>query len=300
VTLASLGLAATRRAGLLREIRRGWAGYVLVAPAVLASTAFLLLPMVVSLYWSFTRYNGVADPVFIGLDNYVSLLADRRFQRAFQNTVFFVVVGMGVGPTLGLGAALLLNRRIRFRALFRTAFFLPTMTSLVVVATVWKMLYNQSGLINAVLAFFGLPGHPWLSDPVTALPAVVVTSIWQGFGFETVVFLAALQSIPRTYYEAARVDGAGAWAQFRHITLPSLRPTIVFVYVIGIIGSFQTFDQMFVMTQGGPAEATRTIVYFLIDRFYLLELGKASAIAYILLVVLAALSYVQLRLGEDR
>ncbi len=285
---------------MLRAMRRGWAGYLLISPAVLAVGAFLLVPMLFSFYWSFTRYNGVSAPVFIGLDNYANLLVDRRFQRVFQNTVFFVVFGMGIEPALGLASALLLNRRIRFRALFRTAFFLPTMTSLVVVATVWKMLYNQSGLINAALAFFGLPGHAWLSDPVTALPAVVVTSIWQGFGFETVVFLAALQSIPKEYYEAATVDGAGAWARFRHITLPSLRATIVFIYVVGIIGSFQVFDQLFVMTLGGPAEATRSIVYYLVDRFYLLELGKASAIAYVLLVVLAILSYVQLRIGEER
>lgn len=286
--------------GTLRAIRRGWAGYVLIAPAVVAVTAFLLVPMVFSAYWSFTKYNGVAPPQFIGLENYADLLSDNRFLRSFQNTVFFVVFGMGIGPALGLLSALLLNNRIALRPLFRTVFFLPTMTSLVVVATVWKMLYNQNGLVNAVLSLFGLPGHAWLGDPVTALPAIVVTSIWQGFGFETVVFLAALQSIPREYYEAATVDGAGIWARLRHVTLPSLRPTIAFVYIVGIIGSFQTYDQMFVMTQGGPAQSTRTVVYYLIDRFYLLDLGKASAIAYILLLVLAVLSYVQLRLSEER
>jgi len=285
---------------VLRAIRRGWAGYLLIAPALFVTTVFLFIPMVVSFYWSFTRYNGIAPPTFIGLDNYAFLVSDPRFQRVFQNTVFFVVFGMGIGPVLGLFSALLLNNALRGRAIFRTAFFLPTMTSLVVVATVWKMLYNPSGLINAALAFFGLPGHAWLADPTTALPAIVVTSIWQGFGFETVVFLAALQSIPKDYYEAATVDGAGTWARLRFITIPSLRATIVFVYVVGIIGSFQTFDQMFVMTQGGPAQATRTIVYYLIDRFYLLELGRASAVAYILLLVLAVLSYVQLRFSEER
>jgi multiple sugar transport system permease protein len=284
---------------MLRAMRRGWAGYLLISPAMLAVVVFLFVPMALSFYWSFTRYNGVSAPVWVGLDNYTALLADPRFIRSFQNTVFFVVVGMGIGPFLGLLSALLLNNQIRARVLFRTAFFLPTMTSLIVVATVWKMLYNQDGLLNAILAFFGLPGHAWLSDPTTALPAVVVTSIWQGFGFETVVFLAALQSIPKQYYEAASIDGAGAWARLRHITLPSLRPTIVFIFIVGIIGSFQVYDQMFVMTQGGPAEATRTIVYYLVDRFYLLELGKASAIAYILLVVLAGLSYIQLHFFQE-
>ena len=209
-------------------------------------------------------------------------------------------MGMAIGPVLGLGSALLLNDKLRLRALFRTSFFLPTMTSLIVVATIWKFMYADNGIINAVAGLFGLPGHPWLTDPTTALPAVVVTAIWQGFGFETVVFLAALQAIPREYYEAATVDGAGRWARFRWVTLPGLRPTIVFVYVIGIIGSFQTFDQVFVMTNGGPIQATRTIVFDLVDRFNKLDIGGASAVAYILLVLLALLSYVQLRLGESR
>ena len=195
---------------------------------------------------------------------------------------------------------MLLNQSVRLRALFRTTFFLPTMVSLVAVATVWKMLYQDQGMINQVLAAFGLSGTDWLNDPTTALPAVVVTSIWQGFGFETVVFLAALQSIPRNYYEAASIDGAGRWAKFRWVTLPGLRPTILFVYVIGIIGSFQTYDQIFVMTNGGPIQATRTIVFDLVDRFNRLDLGGASAVAYILVVFLAVLSYLQLRIGEER
>ena len=283
-----------------RRFRGASAGYLLIAPAVIVTVVFLLIPMIVSGYWSLTHYNGIKPPEFVGLQNYADVLANPRFQRAFQNTAFFVVMGMGIGPVLGLGTAILLNDNLRLRALFRTSFFLPTMTSLIVVATIWKLMYADNGIINAVAAFFGLPGHAWLTDPTTALPAVVITAIWQGFGFETVVFLAALQAIPREYYEAATVDGAGAWARFRWVTLPGLRPTIVFVYVIGIIGSFQTFDQVFVMTNGGPIQATRTIVFDLVDRFNRLDLGGASAVAYILLVLLAVLSYAQLRLGEER
>lgn len=283
-----------------RRFRGATAGYLLIAPAVLTTVVFLLVPMVVSGYWSLTHYNGIRPPVWVGLDNYADIVTDARFGRAFQNSIVFVVLGMGIGPALGLASAILLNDATRLRGLFRSAFFLPTMTSLIVVATIWKLLYSDNGIINAVLEFFALPGHNWLSDPVTALPAVVATSIWQGFGFETVVFLAALQSIPREYYEAATVDGAGSWARFRNVTLPGLRPTIVFVYVIGIIGSFQTFDQIFVMTNGGPVQATRTIVFDLVDRFNKLDLGGASAVAYILLVFLAVLSYIQLRVGEAR
>jgi ABC-type sugar transport system permease subunit len=283
-----------------RRFRGASAGYLLIAPAVAATVLFLVIPMVVSAYWSLTQYNGIKPPEFVGLQNYLDVLGNARFQKAFENTIAFVILGMGIGPALGLGSALLLDRALRLRGLFRSAFFLPTMTSLVVVATIWKFLYSDAGIFNAVLGLFGLPGVSWLSDTTTALPAVVATSIWQGFGFETVVFLAALQSIPRNYYEAASIDGAGRWAKFRWVTLPGLRPTILFVYVIGIIGSFQTYDQIFVMTNGGPIQATRTIVFDLVDRFNRLDLGGASAVAYILVVFLAILSYLQLRIGEER
>ncbi|HMK08437.1 MAG TPA: sugar ABC transporter permease, partial [Anaerolineales bacterium] len=186
-----------------RRLRAGVPGYVLIAPAVVVTVVFFLVPMVVSGYWSLTKYNGIRPPQFIGLDNYLALLSDDIFLRSLQNTVFFVVFGMAIGPLLGLATALLLNNQLRLRGFLRSAYFLPTMVSLVAVATVWKFLYQDDGLINSVLGFFGLPGHSWLLDPTTALPAVIVTSIWQGFGFETVVFLAALQAIPRVYYEAA-------------------------------------------------------------------------------------------------
>jgi ABC-type sugar transport system permease subunit len=285
---------------VVRRLRAGLPGYVLVAPAVLATTVFFIVPMLVSGYWSLTEFNGIKPPQFVGLDNYVQLLTDPRFQQVLRNTTFFVIMGMGIGPLLGLASAIALNNSVRLRPLFRTAFFLPTMVSLVAVAAVWKMLYQEEGLINDVLSFFGLPGHAWLNDPNTALPAVVVTSIWQGFGFETVVFLAALQAIPRELYDAARVDGAGGWAQFRHVTLPGLRPTILFVYIIGIIGSFQAFDQIFVMTQGRPGVSTRTVVYDMLDEFNTLHLGTASAIAYLLLGILAVLSFLQFRFFEAR
>ena len=285
---------------MARRIRAGLPGYALVAPAVVVTVAFFLVPMVISGYWSLTDYNGIKPPVFVGLDNYAALLGDPRFIRTVQNTVFFVVMGMAIGPLLGLSSAILLNESVHLRAFFRTAFFLPTMVALVAVATVWKMLYQDQGLINDLLGLFGLPGHAWLNDPTTALPAVVVTSIWQGFGFETVVFLAALQAIPRETYDAAKVDGAGAWAQFRHVTLPGLRATILFIYIIGIIGSFQAFDQIFVMTQGRPGLSTRTVVYELVDEFQRLDIGSASAIAYLLLIVLAVLSFVQLRFFGER
>jgi ABC-type sugar transport system permease subunit len=272
--------------------------YVLVAPAVLASLVFLYIPMIFSGYWSFTKYNGYLPAKWVGLENYTHLFQDPEFIKALWNTVLFVTFGMGIGPVLGLFTALLLNQSVRFRAFFRAAYFLPVMTSLVVVATIWKILLAQNGIISQILGVAGVPSIRWLENTTTALPAVTIASIWQGFGFETVVFLAALQAIPRDYYDAAKVDGATYRQQLRHITLPGLRPTIMFVYIIGIIGSFQVFDQIFVMTGGGPINSTRTLVFDLYDKFNSLLLGEASAVAYVLVVILATLSFIQMRLFE--
>jgi ABC-type sugar transport system permease subunit len=285
-----------------RRFRRVAIGYVLVAPAVIAAGAFLYGPMIISGYWSFTEFHGIGTAQWVGLANYREILVDEQFRHALLNTTLFVVLGQGTGPILGLASAILLNRSMRLRGLFRAAYFLPVMVSLVVAATIWKILLTDSGIVNQVLRFLHLPTTQWLENPSTALPAIVVTSVWQGFGFETVIFLAALQAIPRDLYDAAFVDGASAWERFRYVTLPALRPTIAFVYVIGVIGTFQIYDQVFVMSNGtgGPIDSTRTVVFDLVERFQRLKLGEASAVAYILLVILATLSFLQLRLFERR
>jgi multiple sugar transport system permease protein len=277
-------------------------GYVLIAPAVIAAGLFLYGPMFVSGYWSFTEFHGLGQATWVGLENYREILTDEQFLHALLNTALLVLLGQGVGPILGLASAILLNRTMHFRGVFRAAYFLPVMVSLVVAAWIWKILLTDAGIVNQTLTFFHLPTTQWLQNPSTALPAIVVTSVWQGFGFETVIFLAALQAIPADLYDAALVDGATAWQRFRFVTLPALRPTIVFVYVIGVIWTFQVYDQVFVMSNGtgGPLDSTRTVVFDLVERFQRLELGQASAVAYILLVILATLSYVQLRLFERR
>jgi multiple sugar transport system permease protein len=276
--------------------------YVLIAPAVIAAVVFLYGPMIVSGYWSFTEFNGLGTAKWVGLANYSTILGDDQFRHSLLNTTLLVVIGQGSGPILGLASAVLLNRKLRGRGLYRAAYFLPVMVSLVVAAWIWKILLQDDGLVNQFLGFVHLPTTHWLENPTTALPAIVVTSVWQGFGFETVIFLAALQSIPHDLYDAAYVDGANAWERFRFVTLPALRPTIVFVYVIGIIGTFQVYDQVFVMSNGtgGPIDSTRTVVFDLVERFQELRLGEASAVAYILLVILAILSFLQLRLFERR
>lgn len=291
---ASKRRSSTKKSPMQRRQRR--AGYVFVAPAMILTAVFFFLPMAFSLWWSFTKYNGVTDPKFVGLDNYSDLFADDQFRTAAGNTAIFALVTMTIGPLLGLVSALLLNRARVGQALFRAAFFLPVTMSLVVVSTMWKMLLNDDGLINRAIEFFGGEGRQWLSDPHTALLAVCAASIWQGFGFETVILLAALQGIPRERYEAAAVDGAGPWRTFRAVTLPALRPALLFVYVVGIIGAFQVYDQVYVMTRGGPADSTMTVVYYLVEKFHRLDLGHASAAAYLLVIFLAAASALQMRL----
>lgn len=291
--------------GAVKRRRKYGIAYLFIAAPLLASVVFLLVPMLTSLWWSFNDYSGLKPPHFIGLGNYVRLLtSDTIFWRALWNTTRFVVLGMSLGPTLGMVTALLLNRNIRLRSLFRTAYFLPVMTSMVVVATIWRMLFNHNGLFNTILLGFGLDRIGWLSDPNWALFSIVIASVWQGFGFEMVIFLAALQSIPKELYEAAMIDGASAWLRFRRITLPSLRPVLLYVYIIGIIGSYQVFDQIFVMTGGrtggGPMNSTISMVLYLYQKFLDLRLGYASAIAYILFVILVLFSFLQWRFFRER
>ena len=275
-----------------RARRRRRAAFICFVTSVI----FFFIPMVLSLWWSFTKYNGNRPPQYVGLKNYADLMSDPTFTAAASNTAVFAIVTMTIGPFLGLVSALLLNRARAFQAFFRSAFFLPVTMSLVVVASMWKMILNDAGLLNKFLEFFGIPGHDWLADPSTSLMSVSMASIWQGFGFETVIFLAALQSIPREHYEAAAVDGAGPLRTFMAVTLPALRPTLLFVYVMGTIGAFQVFDQIYVMTQGGPTSSTTTLVYYIVERFHSFDLGKASAAAYLLAAFLAVASAIQMKI----
>ncbi len=281
---------------MVRGFRKYWMAYLFIAVPVIWNIVFLLVPMFMSLWWSLNDYSGLQPPVFIGLKNYINLITkDPIFIKSFINTTIFVLLGMGIGPSLGLITALLLNQKVKFQALFRTAYFLPVMTSMVVVSTIWIMLYQRDGLFNAILGALGMTRVGFLSDPSFVLVSIAFASIWQGFGFETVVFLAALQSIPEELYEAAEIDGANAWNKFTAVTLPALRPVILFAYIVGIIGSYQVFDQVLVMTRGGPLYASSTIVYYLFTKFQDLRLGYASAIAYILFAVLVVFSYIQWR-----
>lgn len=271
--------------------------YLFILPLLLSSVVFTFGPMLVSLWWSLTDYNGIQPPHFVGLKNYLDLPADENFRAAVVNTLIFTVVSMSIGPALGLATALLLNTKVKFQGFFRTAYFLPVMTSTIVVALVWRLLYNASGILNYLMEHLGLQTVAWLSDPKVVIFSVTIASIWQGFGFETVVFLAALQGIPKELYEAARLDGASGWQQFWNVTLPGLRPVLFFVFCVGIIGSFQVFDIPFAImgSTSNPAPSYTTLVYDIFAKFTKLQLGPASAVSYVLFVGLLLISLLQWR-----
>jgi multiple sugar transport system permease protein len=240
---------------------------------------------------------------FVGLQNYRDMVADEQFRRSVINTAYFTAGSVPFTMAIGLGIALLLNQPLWFRGLFRTIYFLPIVTPFVVSAIIWKWLYNADfGLFNHYLLKANIIDERllWLSDKNLAMPAVILMSIWGGVGFSMVVYLAGLQAIPEELYEAAKIDGAGAFSRLRFITVPMLAPTTLFLLVIGIIGSFQIFTQIYVMTQGGPIDRTTTIVYYIYQSaFTYFEMGYASTLAYGLFAMLFLLTLVQLRLYKN-
>jgi multiple sugar transport system permease protein len=275
-----------------------------VAPALLAITIFFVVPVAAAFLLSFTDFDiyALADRSqvrLVGLANYAHLLHEPRFWTALRNTLYFVVVGGPLSVAVSLGAALLVNARLtRWKGVFRTVFFLPVATTLVAVAVVWRYLcHPRYGLLNHLLALAGLGPVDWLGDPRWAMPALILLAVWKNFGFNMVIFIAGLQSIPERLYEAARLDGARAWKQFQHVTLPMLAPTFVFVAIITMIGYFQLFAEPYVMTQGGPANATLSVVLLMYEEgFRWWNMGFGAAIAFVLFAIVLALTLLQLRL----
>ncbi len=287
----------------MRKTGSALVGWSFALPFSALFTVFLLGPVIASLAMSFTdiRSADVRDPLAvtpIGFGNYVRLLQDEQFVRAAGNTAIVVLAGLPLTVVLGLAAALGLNSGlIRFRGVFRVGYYLPVVTSIVAIAVVWRFLLQpDSGLLNSLLRLVGIEGPNWLANPSTALPAVIAMIVWRGLGFQMVIFLAGLQAIPQELYEAARIDGAGRWAQFRHVTLPALRPTLLFVTVIGSIGLLQVFEEPFVMTRGGPLGSTQTVAFSVYSQFSFGNYGYASAMSYLLFVVIVVLSILWFRL----
>jgi multiple sugar transport system permease protein len=285
----------------LREELIGW-GFAL--PFVIVFTLFLAGPIVASLVLSFTDFGlrDLRNPLgvdFVGIANYQALLEDPKFRKAIVNTAYFVVVGVPLTLVLGLGAALALDRGIRhFRTVFRVGYYLPVVTSIVAIAVVWRFLLNpDQGLVNLLLAQVGIDGPSWLAEPALAMPSIIAMAAWRNLGFAMIVFLAGLQTIPAQLYEAASIDGAGRWQAFRNVTLPLLRPTILFLVVVTTIGYLQLFEEPFVMTEGGPLDQTLSISMYMYQQgFEFFNQGYAAAIAWILFILVAIVAVVQFRL----
>jgi multiple sugar transport system permease protein len=279
------------------------AGWLFVGPALLAIAVFFVVPVAAALLMSATDFDiyGLADlrnVRFIGLGNYVQLLQTPLFWRALFNTLFFVVLGVPLSITASLGAALLLHSRLaRFKGFFRTALFAPVVTTLAAVAVVWVfLLHTRYGLLNYALSWLGLHPVDWLGDPHWAMPAIVLLSVWKNFGYNMIILLSGLQAIPGERYEAAQLDGAGSLAMFRHVTVPGLAPMLVMVSLLTMAGHFQIFAEPYVMTQGGPAERTVTVLYLMYENgFKWWSLGSASAVAFVLFLFMLGFSLLQAR-----
>ncbi len=275
-----------------------------LAPALVLITVFFFLPVGAALLLSFTDFDiyalGDLERLrFVGLSNYLQLLQSPLFWTALGNTGYFVLVGGPLSVAVSLGAALLVNTRLnRFPGFFRAVFFLPVVTTLVAVAVVWRYLYHpRYGLLNYGLSLFGLEPIDWLGDPAWAMPAIILMAIWKNFGFNMLIFIAGLQNIPPQLYEAARIDGASAWRQFRYLTLPLLGPTFLFVALMTMIGYFQVFAEPYVMTQGGPANRTLSVVLLMYEEgFRWWNMGYASAAAFVLFALILAATLLQLKL----
>lgn len=291
---------AGNRGGVLREMRKQWSAYLFIAPTMLLFAVFTVAAVAYAFYLSFHEWN-ILEPhkPYVGLENYQRLIQDDKFGGSIVNTLVYTVVSVPLTMGLGLLIALLLNNRIRARGLFRTLFYLPVITPLVIAAIVWKWVYNGDyGLLNYYLMQIKVISEPlrWLSDPNLAMPAVIMTSVWKSVGFAMVVYLAGLQAIPEDYYDAAKIDGADGLRRLKDITIPLLNPTTLFLAVVSVLGALQVFTEIFIMTAGGPLRRTTTIVYNIYTTaFKNFDMGYAAAMAFGLFAMMFAFTLVQMK-----
>ncbi|MFE7504298.1 carbohydrate ABC transporter permease [Promicromonospora sp. NPDC057488] len=280
--------AARRRAGML-----------MVAPAFLHALIWIGIPVIAAFVLSFTSYDVLTQPRFIGLQNYLDAFGDPVFRRGMLNTLVYAFFTVPVAMAIALLIALMLDTQLRARALFRTAVFIPQVTATIAVALVWLWIYDpRNGLLNMALGFFGLPAQNWLSSTTWAMPAVITVGIWQGIGLKMLIYLAALQSLPKDVYEAASVDGASRTRQFFSLTLPLLRPATFFVFVTSVISAFQAFDLIYILTDGGPANTTTMMTYEIYkSAFREFRVGYACAQSIVLFVFLLILTLANRRLN---
>jgi multiple sugar transport system permease protein len=273
-------------------------GWLFVLVPMLLFLTFVIIPVVMAVVLSFTDYAVIGDASWVGLANYRSIIDDPIFGLALRNTAIYTAMFVPLGVLVALGTALLLGRSSRTVNLFRTFFYIPVVASTVATATIWYWLLNpQSGLFNIVLGWFGIDGPAWLYDSKWAMTAIVLMSVWSGFGTNMLIYLGGLQGIPRELYEAARIDGANAWQSFRFITVPGLSRTTFLISTLLIIGAFQVFDQAYLLTKGGPGNSTLTVVYYIYNQgFGGLKMGYASALSFVLFLIIAVFSLINVKL----
>ena len=290
--------AAPRRRRTLREMtyRDSFWVIIFLGPNLAGFLIFTLWPVIMTFVLSLCSYDILSPMKFIGMQNYQNLFQDEVFLKVFKNTWVYTLTTVPIGVTLSLFLAIALDKSDRGIRFFRGAYFIPVISSMVSIGVVWQWLYNpEFGLINDLLARIGIDGPMWLTSDKTAMISLIIVSIWKNLGYNMLIFLAGLQSIERNYYEAAEIDGASWWQQFRSITVPLLTPTTFFVLVMAFIGSFQVFDLVMMMTQGGPGRATSVVVHYLYQNaFKFFKMGYASAMAYVLFAVILVVTGIQM------
>jgi multiple sugar transport system permease protein len=287
-------------------MNRQHAAWLFLAPALLVLAVFFLLPVIAALALSLTDYDlyalaDIRNLRFVALGNYWALLQRPLFWSALAHTVYFVAAGVPLSMAASLGAALLLNSPLaRAKPFFRTALFAPVVTTVVAVAVIWRYLFNTKyGMANFVLGHLGIHPVDWLGDPHWAMPTIIAFAVWKNFGYNMIIFLAGLQAIPPDLYEAARIDGASPWRQFRHITLPMLAPTMLMVSILTVSGYFQLFAEPYVMTEGGPLQSTTSVLYLMYEEgFKWWNLGSASAVAFLLFLIMFAVTALMLKFSR--
>lgn len=257
-----------------------------VSPWLIGFTVFIFYPIIASLYYSLTRYVGVGTPKWIGFENYLSLIKDELFWISLYNTIYYLVFAVPIGFVIGLGLALIMNFKVREKSVYRTILYFPSILPIFAAAFIWLWMFNpQLGIINALLDKIGIQGPGWIGSPDWSKPSIILMAQW-GAGGSAIIFLASLQDVPRELYEAAELDGAGQWYKFRHITLPTISPVILFHIIMAVVFAFQLFDAPYIMTGGGPANSTLFYTLYLYrNAFQYSKMGYASAMAWILFIL---------------
>lgn len=277
------------------------APYIFIAPNIILFLVFMIIPIIFTFYISFHDWGILGAPEFIGFQNFVTLFSDKVFWTSLGNTVYYTAATVPLSAAFGLLGAILLNRKIPLRPIFRTIFFAPVVVSMTAAGLIWTWMFNPHyGLFNEILSYFGIGTVDWLTSTTWAMPAIIITTLWLRIGYCLVIYLAGLQAVPDSLYEAADIDGANSWQKFWRITLPTIKPTTVFIIVMEVIHGFMVFDLIYTMTNGGPGYSTTVIVQYIYQKAFVEgDMGYASAIGTIFFLIIMVLTAIQLRIGRD-